>query len=97
MSAELESPAAITGAQLALEQGSQLFETLTLICLSDQSVAKAIQEIWTEVQAQEQEWIEQSHDEQWLQTQQRLAGGPERLYGSLDGVKVHIRGDRDHP
>ena len=97
MSAELESLAAMTGAQLPFQQGSQLFECLTLISLSDHSLAKATQAIGAEVEAQEREWMEQSRDEQWLQTQQRLSHGPERLYGSLDGVKVHIRGDQEHP
>jgi hypothetical protein len=97
MSAELESLAGMTGAQLPFQQGSQLFESLTLVSLSDHSLAKATQAIGAEVEAREQEWIDESHDEQWLQTQQRLCHGPQRLYGCLDGVKVHIRGDHEHP
>jgi hypothetical protein len=97
MSAELESLAGMTGAQLPFQQGSQLFESLTLVSLSDHSLAKATQAIGAEVEAREQEWIDESHDEQWLQSQQRLSHGPERLYGCLDGVKVHIRGDHEHP
>jgi hypothetical protein len=97
MSAELESLAGMMGAQLPFEQGSQLFEALTLISLSDHSMAKATQDMGSEVQVQEQEWIERSHDEQWLQTQQRLSKGPPRLYGSLDGVKVRVRGDKERP
>ena len=79
MSAEGESLAGMTGAQLPFEQGSQLLEALTLISLSDHSMAKATQDMGSEVQAQEQEWMERSHDEQWLQTQQRLSSGPQRL------------------
>jgi hypothetical protein len=97
MSAKLENLAGMTGAQLPFEQGSQLFEALTLISLSDHSLAKATQNIGAEVQAQEREWMAQSRDEDWLQGQQRLAEGPERLYGSLDAVKVHVRGDKEHP
>lgn len=97
MSAQLESLAAMTGAQLPFQQGSQLFESLTLVSLSDHSLAKATQAMGAEVEVQEQEWMEQSCDEQWLQSQQRLSQGPQRLYGSLDGVKVHIRGDGEHP
>ena len=41
MSAELESLSGMTGAQIPFGQGSDLFEALTLIALSDQSVAKA--------------------------------------------------------
>jgi hypothetical protein len=97
MSAELESLAGMTGAQLPFEQGSGLFESLTLISLSDHSLAKATQAIGEEVQALEKEWIAQSRDAVWLQEQQRLAERPQRLYGSLDAAKVHIRGEKEHP
>jgi hypothetical protein len=97
MSAELESLTAMTGAQLPFGQSSQLFESLTLISVSDQSIAKAARAIGEEVQALEQEWMEQSHDFAWLQEQERLAERPERLYGALDAAKVHIRGDKEHP
>ena len=53
MSAELESLSGMTGAQLSFGQGSHLFEALTLISLSDHSLAKATQAIGSEVQAQE--------------------------------------------
>jgi len=96
-SAELESLAGMTGAQLPFGQGSQLFEALTLMALSDHSLAKATQAIGVEVQAQEQEWGDQSRDEAWVQEQQRLAERPERLYGALDAAKVHVRGDKEHP
>jgi hypothetical protein len=97
MSAEVESLAGMTGAQLPFEQGSHLLEALTLISLSDHSMAKATQDMGSEVQAQEQEWMERSQDEQWLQTQQRLSEGPQRLYRSLDGVKVRVRDDPERP
>jgi hypothetical protein len=97
ISAELESLTAMTGAQLPFGQSSQLFESLTLISVSDQSIAKATRAIGEEVQALEQEWMEQSHDFAWLQEQERLAERPERLYGALDAAKVHIRGDKEHP
>jgi hypothetical protein len=97
MSAELESLAGMTGVQLAFGQGSDLFEALTLISLSDHSLAKASQAIGTEVQAQEQEWIAESRDEGWLQEQDRIAEQPQRLYGALDAAKVHVRGDKERP
>jgi hypothetical protein len=86
----------MTGAQLPFGQGSQLFEALTLITLSDHSVAKATQAMGTEVQALEAEWMAQSQDGDWLQEQQRLAERPQRLYGALDAAKVHIRGQQEH-
>ena len=97
MSAELESLSGMTGAQLLFGQGSDLFEALTLISLSDHSLAKATQAMGEEVQDLEKEWTAQSRDTSWLQDQQRLAERPQRLYGSLDAAKVHIRGEEEHP
>jgi hypothetical protein len=97
MSAELESLSGMTGAQLPFGQGSDLFEALTLISLSDHSLAKATQAMGEEVQTLEKEWMAQSRDTSWLQDQQRLAERPQRLYGSLDAAKVHIRGEEEHP
>jgi len=97
MSAELESLSGMTGAQLPFGQSSDLFESLTLISLSDHSVAKATQAMGAEVEALEKEWVSQSHDADWLQEQQRLAQRPQRLYGALDAAKVHIRAEKEHP
>jgi len=97
ISAELESLSGMTGAQLPFGQGSQLFEALTLIAVSDHTLAKATQAVGQEVQALELEWMVQSRDGDWLQEQQRLAEGPQRLYGALDAAKVHIRGQKEHP
>lgn len=97
ISAELESLTGMTGAQLPFEQSSQLFESLTLIAISDHCVAKATQAIGSEVQVQKAEWMVQSRDEVWLQEQDRLAERPSRLYGALDAAKVHIRGEEEDP
>lgn len=97
MSAELESLSGMTGVQLPFGQSSRLFERLTLVSLSDQSVAKATQAMGTEVAALEAEWLAQSQDEAWLQEQQRVAPRPQRLYGALDAAKVHIRGEEADP
>jgi len=97
MSAELESLSGMTGVQLPFGQSSRLFERLTLVSLSDHSVAKATQAMGTEVAALEAEWLVQSQDEAWLQEQQRVALRPKRLYGALDAAKVHIRGEAEDP
>jgi hypothetical protein len=97
ISAELERLSGMVGVQVPFEQGSDLFEALTLISLSDQSLAKATQAIGAEVAHQEAEWKAQSRDEPWLQEQQRLAERPKRLYGAIDAAKVHIRGKKEHP
>lgn len=95
ISAELESLGGMVGAQLAFEQGSALFEALTLVPLSNHSIAKATQAIGGEVQAQEAEWQAQSQDIDWLQTQKREAEQPQRLYGAIDAAKIHIRGEQE--
>jgi hypothetical protein len=97
MSAELESLAAMTGVQLPFEQSSQLFEELTLVSVSDHSVAKATQAMGREVQAVEEEWVSQSRDEGWLQEQQRLAQRPQCLYGALDAAKATSEGRKTTP
>ena len=97
LSAELESLTAMTGVQLPFQKRSELFEELTLISVSDHSVAKAAQAMGGEVQALEAEWVAQSEDEDWLQEQERLAERPQRLYGALDAAKVHVRGEKEHP
>ena len=97
ISAELESLTGMTGAQLPFDQSGQLFEALTLVSVSDHTVAKATQAIGAEVQDQEAAWLNQSRDEAWLQQQQRLAERPPRLYGALDAAKVHIRAEKEHP
>ena len=96
ISAELESLTGMTGAQLPFGQSGQLFEALTLVSVSDHTVAKASQAMGGEVQSQEIEWIAQSQNAAWLQEQQRLAERPPRLYGALDAAKVHIRGAKEH-
>ena len=85
----------MTGTQMPFEQSSQLFEALTLVSLSDHSIAKATQAMGYEVQVQEAEWQEQSQNENWLQEQERSAAHPRRLYGAMDAAKVHIRGEKD--
>jgi hypothetical protein len=96
LSAELESLTAMTGAQLPFAQSSDLFSALTLISVSDESMAKTTRAMGEEVQKQEREWIAQSQDYAWLQEQERPVERPQRLYGALDAVKVHVRGDTEH-
>ena len=97
LSAGMESLTAMTGVQLPFEQSSQLFEELTLVSVSDHSVAKATQAMGREVQTLEAEWIAQSDDEDWLHEQEGLAERPQRLYGALDAAKIHVRGEKEHP
>ena len=95
MSAELESLVGMTGALVPFEKGSQFFERLTLVGISPQSMDKATEAMGTEVMAVEAEQIAASQDEGQLAAEARAAPEGERLYGTLDAVKVHCREKRD--
>ena len=95
LSAELESLSALTGVQLAFAQGSALFQSLTLVGLSPQSMDKATQAIGSEMEQVEQEWQTISEDPKQLQNQEFEPTHPARLYGALDATKVHTDERRD--
>jgi hypothetical protein len=94
ISAELESLAALVGAQLPFGQGHELFERMTLVSISGQSIDKATQVMGQEMRCVESEWIQSSQDAE--QVEKALQGqATERLYGSLDAVKVHTEEKRN--
>jgi len=97
ISAELERLAAMTGTLLPFGKGRDLFETLTLVSLSDQTVDKATQAYGATVMRREQEWQVVAHNQDELQRRKRDVQKPLRLYGAIDATKVHTRGDDDHP
>ncbi|MFQ5612479.1 MAG: hypothetical protein ACE5H9_10130 [Anaerolineae bacterium] len=67
--AELESLSGMTGAQLPFGQGSNLFEALTLVSLSDHSLAKATQTMGAAVRRLEAEWLAHKSNNGWLSVQ----------------------------
>jgi hypothetical protein len=85
MSAEVERLAAQVGVNLPFAQASQLFEELTLIPVSDQSMDKATQAYGQAVQQVEHEQRDQAR------AGQRATEVPLRLYGSIDGGRVRTR------
>ena len=91
LSAELSRLVAMTGVELPFMSGSQLFEALTYISVSDQAMAKATRAVGKRVETSEQSWMQHSTDEQFLLKRKREQRHPVRLYGSLDAAKVHIR------
>lgn len=97
LSAELERLAAMTGVQLPFEKGRDLFEALTLVSLSDQTMDKATQAYGAKVVADETAWRSVAYDQAVLQQRQRTEPHPLRLYGALDATKVHTHGQDDHP
>ena len=97
MSAEMERLGGMTGVETSFGKGSQLFESLTMVSLSNQSLDKATQAYGCEMEKVEQEWQQEAHNPEKLAQRQREERRPLRLYGSLDAAKVHIRGDKEHP
>jgi len=92
---ELRGTAGRVGAEIPFERARDLLEQLTRVSVSENSVRDATQEVGDEVMAQEQEWIVASQDEEVLLAHDRLPSEekPDRLYGSLDGVKVPVDSD----
>jgi hypothetical protein len=97
MSAELERLGGMVGVEMSFGKGSNLFTELTLVPLSNHSLDKAAQAYGREVEKVEAEWKMEAQNQTALQKRQQGARRPLRLYGSMDGVKVHIRGDKEHP
>lgn len=93
MSAEMERLAGIVGVERPFEQGSRLFAELTLVSLSDHSLAKAAQGYGEEQMKREAEWEAEAYAVNAVLDQKRTAKPPGRLYGAIDGGRVHIRGE----
>jgi len=85
MSAEVERLVAQLGVHMPFAQASTLFEELTLVSVSDQSVDKATQAYGDTVCEVEQEHLSQA------QSGQQPDIAPLRLYGSIDGGRVRTR------
>jgi len=97
ISAELERLGAMTGTLLPFGKGRDLFETLTLVSLSDQTLDKATQAYGAAVMRREQGWETVAEDQDELQRRKREARKPLRLYGAIDATKVHTRGVEEYP
>lgn len=95
ISADLECLTALTGAHLPFGHSSELFETLTLVKVSPQTIDKATQSFGAEMEAAEAAWITESQDSASLLRLEREGEPVERLYGSMDATKVHTDGHRD--
>jgi hypothetical protein len=97
ISAELERLGAMTGVLLPFGRGRDLFEALTLVSLSDQTLDKATQAYGAIARQREQAWQEMAYDPDELQRRKGEGGKPLRLYGAIDATKVHTRVDETYP
>lgn len=96
LSAELSRLAAMTGVELPFASGRDLFEALTQVSISDQSMAKATREMGERTEQAETEAIHLSNQPDELLKRGREEKPPLRLYGAIDATKVHIRDDEGH-
>ena len=94
MSAEVERLAGMTGVQMPFGKGRDVFEELTLLSLSDQSLDKATQSYGIEAEKQEQEWLAEAMDGDELLRRERNNARPVRLYGTMDGGRVQTRAQK---
>jgi len=92
MSAEVERLAAMIAVEMPFAKGAVMFEELTLLSISDQSLDKAAQAYGAEVQLKEIESYEQSLNQEQMLVRERESVAPLRLYGSMDGGRVQTRG-----
>ena len=97
MSAEVERLAGLTGVQIPFQKGSEVFEELTLVSLSDQSLDKAVQAYGREVERQESDWQKQAQDAEELLRRKREHKPPRRLYGTIDGGLIPTRAPKGEP
>ena len=93
LSAELARVVALTGVQLPFQKGCDLFEELTQLSISDQTMRKATLQVGQRVQQQELDMIHKAHDAQYVRHLNRNTKPPLRLYGTIDAVKVPVRDD----
>lgn len=97
MSAELERLGGMTGVNLSFEQGSHLFEELTMVGLSNHSLDKAAQQYGREMEQVETQWKQEAQDLEALAKRRQQARRPVRLYGAMDAAKVHTRDEKENP
>jgi hypothetical protein len=91
VSAGLSELLALGGVELAFEQANRWVEKYLLFGVSENTIRSATEARGAQQQRQEQAWIKNSQDEDWLQARQRTLGtAPKRLYGSIDAAKARI-------
>ena len=93
MSDEVVQLAALQGIQNSFATSRDLLMRTALLDLSANSIRKACHQIGEQIMAMEATAHQDSQDLDQQRAHQRLADKPDRIYGSLDGFKVHLDGD----
>jgi len=93
MSAEVVQLAALMGIQNSFATSRDLLARIALLDLSANSIRKACQQMGQQVMQAEDSESEASQNLDQQRHHQRLADKPQRIYGSMDGFKIHVDDD----
>lgn len=80
----------LLGVQTSFDEASRLAKELLLLEVSDNTIRKVTQTIGQRQAAREAKWHQQSQNLGYLRNPERAKTGPERLYGSIDGVLTPV-------
>jgi len=90
VSALLRSELALLGVQTAFGEAAQVVEKLLRLTVSPTTIQQATHQFGELQVEQEAQWQGEANDWQRLNARQQQAAGPQRLYGSIDGVIVPV-------
>lgn len=93
VSAGLHPLLALLGVQTSFEEASKTVKRLLLLDVSDNTIRQETQRVGRRCQEREQQLQQQSQDHDYLTDRKRREQAPRRLYGSIDGVKVPLKGE----
>lgn len=82
---------ALAGIEFSYEESQQWLQAFLLFDVSENTIRSETEQMGELQEAREEQWIENSQNEGWLQQRQREPSQvPARLYGSMDAAKVRI-------
>ena len=83
---------AFAGVLVPFEKAQEVIERYLLVHISANTIRRETQAMGERQQAQEKEWLQQSHDFDYLRKRRReIKEKPKRVYGSIDGVFVPLK------
>ena len=88
LSKSLQEGAAMLGVHLPFEEGSEVFERLTQVALSDNAIRMATEQIGRERAKMDTQQVDAAWDAEEVALPSDPPDPPQRLYGSVDGTSV---------
>jgi hypothetical protein len=93
MSTEVIQLAALQGVQGSFATARDLLMRMALLDLSPNSIRKACHQIGRQITTREESRQQCSQDLDQQRQHQRRGNKPNRIYGSIDGFRIHLDGD----